>query len=825
MVLLGVGLAAWWNAQRFTAAFRLVDHTHEVLYRLEETTTKLLVLQSSSRTFALTASEALLKNYDADESALHQSLRELRGLVADNPAQTHRLDRVDPLVAQILGLLRERIALRRTAGLEAVAQTRVNPTGRSATDLFRELIDEMEAEERQLLRERSAESQSAARTTTHVVLAGSGLAACFAAAAGWRIRRDLADHRRIERSLQHERYLLGELMANSTEAIYFKDRDSRFLRVNRCVSDRFGLLGPRDVIGRSDADFFAPEHAQQARADEAEVMRTGQPITRTEQEIWPDGRVTWALTSKLPLRDAAGQIVGTFGVSHDVTELKLAQQTAAREEARLKFIFDTMPVGLSFALVQRDARVTRLINDAHLRICGLTREQADDPENFRRISHPEDYERQAVLARQLDAGEIDRFTIDKRYLRPDGETVWVMLSFLRRPCDDGSHEDLSMVVDITERHRAEEALRLSEARYRLLFTSLDEGFCVIEMIFNAQNQPVDYRFLEVSPSFERQTGLRDAVGKRMRELAPLHEAHWFEIYGRIALTGEPARFQNRAEQLHRWYDVYAFRFGEPEKRQVAILFNDISERKRAEAALAERTAQLEAVNKELEAFSYSVSHDLRAPLRHIDGFANLLTKRSAAVLDAQSQHYVATISAAAKQMGRLIDDLLSFSRMGRMALRRTPVDQNALIAALIQEGHYDQNGANIAWDIAPLPTVTADAAMLRQVWSNLIENAVKYSGKNPRPRIAIGCLPADDHGVEQAFFVRDNGVGFDMAYADKLFGVFQRLHSSAEFDGTGIGLANVRRVIVRHGGRTWAEGRVGEGALFGFSLPVIPPPS
>jgi PAS domain S-box-containing protein len=503
-------------------------------------------------------------------------------------------------------------------------------------------------------------------------------------------------------------------------------------------------------------------------------------------------------------------------------ELAAAHADLKREQARLKFIFDTAPVGISFTVTQADGAASRLINEAHLNICGLTREQARTQEDFNRISHPEDFARQRALVEQLEAGRIDRFTFDKRYLRPDGRTVWVILSAQRRKLEDGTREDLSIIVDITKRREAEEALRLSEARYRTLFSSLDEGFCVVELIFDGQEQPIDYRFLEVSPSFEKQTGLRDAVGRTMCELSPQHEAHWFETFGRIALTGEPARFQNRAEQLQRWFDVYAFRFGEPRHRQVAMLFNDISERKRAEAALTERTAQLEAANKELEAFSYSVSHDLRAPLRHVDGFANLLTKHAAAVLDAQGRRYVATISGAAKQMGRLIDDLLGFSRMNRTALRLAEVDQDALVAALVHEGHYDQNGTSIAWEIGSLPIVQADAAMLRQVWANLIQNAVKYSGRQPQPVVAIGCQPAAPGAAEHVCFVRDNGVGFDMAYADKLFGVFQRLHSAAEFEGTGIGLANVRRIVLRHGGRTWAEGRVGAGAVFYFSLPVNP---
>jgi PAS domain S-box-containing protein len=229
--------------------------------------------------------------------------------------------------------------------------------------------------------------------------------------------------------------------------------------------------------------------------------------------------------------------------------------------------------------------------------------------------------------------------------------------------------------------------------------------------------------------------------------------------------------------------------------------------------------QLQATNAELESFSYSVSHDLRAPLRHIDGFAELLRKQTESVLDEKGRHYIKTISESAKRMGQLIDELLVFSRMGRAELHVAELDQNALIADVIREGGFKKNAA-IEWRIAALPPVRADPILLRQVWFNLIDNAVKYSGKSPSPRVEIGWRH-DSAANEEEFFVRDNGAGFDMQYAAKLFGVFQRLHSATEFEGTGIGLANVRRIVQRHGGRAWAEGRVGEGAVFYFSLPVV----
>lgn len=235
-----------------------------------------------------------------------------------------------------------------------------------------------------------------------------------------------------------------------------------------------------------------------------------------------------------------------------------------------------------------------------------------------------------------------------------------------------------------------------------------------------------------------------------------------------------------------------------------------------ELRVARRTEELGAAYKELEAFSYSVSHDLRAPLRHIDGFIELLHQRASSSLDEKSKQHLGVISSAAQQMGRLIDDLLEFSRAGRANVERSSVDLNELVNRVRVTLDPPDSGRQIEWKIADLPQIWADASMIELVWNNLLSNALKFTRTRPNPTIEIGSLHGE-HG-ETILYVKDNGVGFNMDYADKLFGVFQRLHRSDEFEGTGIGLANVRRIIERHGGTVWARGNVGEGAVFYFSL-------
>jgi len=257
---------------------------------------------------------------------------------------------------------------------------------------------------------------------------------------------------------------------------------------------------------------------------------------------------------------------------------------------------------------------------------------------------------------------------------------------------------------------------------------------------------------------------------------------------------------------------------------------DITERKRAEQAVRElneelraNAAQLEASNRELESFSYSVSHDLRAQLRAVDGFALMLEEDYHERLDAEGQRYLSVIRENSRRMGVLIDDLLAFSRLGRQPVASLEVNIDSLVRQVVAEaldanalGKIDHPECAPQIEVGSLPPARGDPGLLRQVWANLISNAIKYSSKAPRPRIEVsGC----EVGSENQYSVRDNGVGFNMDYSEKLFGVFQRLHRADEFRGTGVGLAIVHRVITRHGGRVWAEGRVNHGAVFSFALP------
>jgi len=285
--------------------------------------------------------------------------------------------------------------------------------------------------------------------------------------------------------------------------------------------------------------------------------------------------------------------------------------------------------------------------------------------------------------------------------------------------------------------------------------------------------------------------------------------------------------ETRTEQAKTRTEQAELRTEQVEARSVqAILDSELKYRtlnSQLEQRVIERTTQLQVVNDELNAFSHSVSHDLRAPLRHIRGFAERLQENLGSSVSGENLDYLTKIRTATKRMGNLIDDLLAFSRIGQSEIQKAEVDLDWLMREALGDFHAEIKARNIVLEIHPLPPVQADRALLRMVLVNLISNAVKFTGTRAQPKIEIGSTLGDG---ETVVFIRDNGAGFDPQYAGKLFGVFQRLHSHDEFEGTGIGLANVQRIIHRHGGRAWAEGVVDGGATFYFSIPIektLPP--
>ncbi len=371
-----------------------------------------------------------------------------------------------------------------------------------------------------------------------------------------------------------------------------------------------------------------------------------------------------------------------------------------------------------------------------------------------------------------------------------------------------------------------ESLQESREHYLALFNSIDEGFCTVEVIFDDNNKPIDYRFLEINPAFEKQTGLIEAEGKLMRDLAPNHEEHWFEIYGKIALTGKPTRFVNQAKELNRWYDVYAFKIGDSESREVAIIFNDITKFKETENKLKEyqhtlekkvvtRTKELAKSNADLEHFAHVASHDLREPLRMITSFLQLIERRYKDQLDADANEFIGFAVDGAKRLDEMIKDLLTYSQVSSEERKFSSINLESILkeTLLNLKVQIDENNTVIAHD--PLPIVIGNNKLLVQLLQNLIANAIKYRSQNT-PKIHIFSKEEENHYL---ISVKDNGIGIDPKHQNRIFTIFQRLHRNDEYEGTGIGLAIAQKIIQELGGAIWVESEIGKGSTFYFTIP------
>ena len=398
-------------------------------------------------------------------------------------------------------------------------------------------------------------------------------------------------------------------------------------------------------------------------------------------------------------------------------------------------------------------------------------------------------------------------------VRKDGSRFWANVIITAVRDHEGAVVGFAKVTrDLTERKAVEDALRRSEQTFQLLVDSI-QNYAVFML-------DPDGRVASWNAGAERIKGYRanEILGANFSRFYPPEEAAQGKPRWELEMAERDGRHEDEGWRVRKdgtrfWANavISAMRDAHGILIGFAKVTRDLTERRRVEQALAQS-------NQELERFSYSVSHDLRAPLRAINGYAQALFQDHAAQLDAEGKRLLTVIRDSAKLGGELIDALLNFSRVGRQPLARTPVDLNALVESVVTELGRDATGIAVETVIHPMPPVTGDPALLRQVLANVIANAFKFTGRRPHPRVEIG---AQTERSEVVYYVKDNGVGFDMRYADKLFGVFQRLHRGDEFEGTGVGLALAQRIIQRHGGRIWAEGKVNEGATFFFTLPTV----
>lgn len=515
----------------------------------------------------------------------------------------------------------------------------------------------------------------------------------------------------------------------------------------------------------------------------------------------------------------------------------LAEALAA-SQAEHSLIVDTAQIGVIYldvatGIVTLDGRSGAFF--------GLEKRTVSTEELYGHV-HPDDRDRlRAAMEATLQPGNDADCAGTYRAVHADGTTLWLEArgrALFDDPTSERATRFVGTACDVTERQNALLALEAREARYRLLFSAIDEGYCLCEIVLDDEGRAVDYRFLDVNPHFEEMTGLVNATGRTAKTMVPNLEDHWVETYARVAQEGETLRFESAAESMGRYFDVFAAPV-EPHGHFV-LVFKDISERRRTEIALREseaalrkltetlekqveeRTRTLAQSNRDLEAFAHVASHDLQEPLRKISMFSDILIENHADRLDAEARDYLARMQDAAVRLSTLVRALLAFSRLSRKPPTLVPVDLGQTIAIVLEDQQLNiiETGATI--EIGTLPTVSGDAAQLHQLFQNLIANALKYRHDDASPRLTIWAETDDDRVTVS---VRDNGIGFEPEYTDRIFEPFKRLHSRRAYPGTGIGLAICQRIAESHGGTLTATSVLGEGSTFSVVLPLSGPDS
>lgn len=850
IILAGLGVVQYSTARRLIEDSHQTAYANSVLQELEITLNSIANAETAGRGFITTCDTGYLEPYHSAVADARAHYQRLTKFALGRPYQQDRLRKLRPLMTGMFQFLCQAIHLQTHHQLSVAKEFSLLDRERKDMDESRLLIIRMKNEELESLSERRESAEAGHRRTMFLILLGTCAALVLLGGAAFAFGAGNAERQRAESELDRERDLLRTLIDNIPDLVYFKDAASRFTRINKAQARMLGIGDPAEALGKTDFDYFTPEHAQKAFADEQQILRTGEPlINKVENSALPDGRSLWVSTTKMILRDLSGNVIGTFGLSRDISESRRAQEQLEKRvaertaelaaangqlerelalraqaeesereiQAQFRLLFERNPLPMWVC----DAKSLRFleVNDAVTAQYGYSREEVlgldlTDLRSSEEIS--------SLRSGTPEAGAELQPSGIRRHRRKDGrimecEVTSYALSWRGQPAA------LFIAQDVTQRQSAEKALRESKEELQAI---LDNSAAVIYV------KNVSGEYSKVNRQWERlfKTSVQQATGKNDYEIFPREVAEALrENDARVLEERAPVQFEESVPQEDGPHNYISIKFplfdSSGEISAVAGISTDITERKRVEneikqlngeleCRVAERTTQLEQANKELEAFTYTVAHDLRTPLRHMGGFARILIEEYAPELSADAQHYLKRVSEGAEQMGQLVDDLLKFLRIGRLDLHLRSTDLNLTLQSALKQLAPELSGREIEWRLGRLPTVHCDAELIKTVFVNLLSNAVKFTRSREHAVIEAGAITLNQQLV---IFIRDNGVGFKMAYSRKLFGMFQRLHRNGDFEGTGVGLATVQRILQRHGWRAWAEAEVDKGATFFFT--------
>lgn len=632
--------------------------------------------------------------------------------------------------------------------------------------------------------------------------------------------RDITERKLSEAT----RTQLAAIVESSNDAIIGKTPDGIITSWNKSAERIYGYSAD-EIIGKHVTALAPPARHTEMQELLEKVCNGGLVNNHESERVRKDGALIDVALTLSPIRDASGKVTGISTIARDITERKKAEFVLRQSEEALKEAQRIAHLGSWYM----DLATNQVVwSEVLYKIYGL--EPALSPPLYTesmKLFTPESWEKLSSAIAQTTQTGIP-YELELESVRKDGGRRWMWArGELVRDTHGTPVRVRGVVMDITGRKQAEVQLRRSEHGLAEAQRIAHLGNWELDLVHNVLTWSDEiYRIFEIDPkkfgaSYEAFLGAihpddRDMVNNSYTE--SLKSKKPYDIVHRLLMQ------DGRVKYVNEKCETYYAEDGKP-LRSVGTV-HDISELKQAEDEIkalnrdleqrvVARTEQLAAANKELEAFAYSVSHDLRSPLRAIDGFSHILLEDYACKLDDEGKRLLNVVCDNTIRMGQLIDDILKFSRTGRLELTFSEIDMEKLAREVIAE--LQPAGGKLQVEIEPIPPARGDNAMMHQVFVNLLSNAIKFSSSRENATVKVGGSIA---GNESVYFVRDNGVGFDMQYADKLFGVFQRLHGVSEFEGTGIGLAIVKRIVTRHGGRVWAEGKVNEGATIYFALPV-----
>jgi PAS domain S-box-containing protein len=808
LTLLVVGVISYHAMEVSSESDRWVRHTHEVLESLQDLLSSMQDLEASSRGFVLTGKESYLETYRASISRTEQEKTIVASLTADNPARRLQIPKLERLAAQKIQLAERVIDLRRTKGLEAAVDAIQNGEGQRIMEDYREVIREMEDDEQRLLVLRDAVAKRRLNQTRGVLILGTLLGLLVAVAAGWSVQRDSSQRLFAEESLREseERY---RMLVDGVEvyAIFMMDPQGQILSWN-AGAERIKGYSAEEIIGHNFSCFFPPEDIERGRPEE--VLRMTAASGRREEQgmrVRKDGSRFLASVTFTALRDSAGNLRGFSEFSHDLSE---SEESGAKYRGLLEAAPDAM-------VVVNQAGEIVLLNVQAEKQFGYRRDELVGqkvkniiPKGFaERLVADGLRSAEDALAQQIGTG------IELTGRRKNGSEfpIEIMLSPLE------STEGIlvtAAIRDISVRKAAEKHLVQMEERYRGLLEAAPDAMVVV-------NQAGEIVLLNVQA--EKQFGYRrdELVGQKVKNIIPegfaerlladalrsAEDALAQQIGTGIELNG---RRKNGSEFP---IEIMLSPLESAEGILVTAAVRDITMRKKAEAHLLQKVEELNRSNEELEQFAYIASHDLQEPLRMVASYTQLLSRRYKGKLDSNADEFISFAVDGASRMQRLIKDLLAYSRVGTRAKDLFDTSsEEALQQALINlRGAVEESGAQVTHD--PLPIVVADEMQLIQLFQNLVGNAIKY--QNPgTPRVHISA--ARDGEKRWTFSVRDNGLGIDSQYFERIFGMFQRLHKREEFEGTGVGLAICKKIVERHGGSISVKSELGHGSTFSFAL-------